>query len=301
MKQKVSLMLLGLGIVVAYINRNDIIPILVTGSGQFVSQDSVSLPENAQWFDDYFTVQYIDSDTIAIGEPRYYQQNYSYLLLGNERALLFDTGTGKRDIKKLVDSLTDLPVVVMVSHFHYDHVGGVPSFNSVVVHEAQLNSLIEKDYLYSIVDNRFLGSLEGKEPPFFKIDTILEAGDVINLGGRAVRALHTPGHTEDSISLYDNDRELLFTGDFITRWVSGPLSKYFPGASLSQYRESVYRLMSITDKNLVMYTGHTVDFHEPSLLWEDLQKLHWFLEYDWMDQGMLPQSVKISSRMTFVY
>ena len=45
-----------------------------------------------EWFDDYYTVKRIDGETFAISEPRFAQQNLNYLILGSNRALLFDTG-----------------------------------------------------------------------------------------------------------------------------------------------------------------------------------------------------------------
>ena len=46
----------------------------------------LELSPGSYWYDDYFLVEPIDSRTFAIGEPRYAQQNYSYLILGYERA-----------------------------------------------------------------------------------------------------------------------------------------------------------------------------------------------------------------------
>ena len=49
------------------------------------------------WFDDYYTVEQIAPDTFAIGEPRYNQQNFNYLVVGTDEAILFDAGSGLRN------------------------------------------------------------------------------------------------------------------------------------------------------------------------------------------------------------
>src|ERR1700675_2753049 len=50
---------------------------------------------------DYFAVEDLGDGTFAIGEPRYYQQNYSYLIVGQTQAVLFDSGSGTRDISQI--------------------------------------------------------------------------------------------------------------------------------------------------------------------------------------------------------
>ena len=69
--------------------------------------DEPTLGSPWEKYDDYYVYRAIDAKTYAIMEPRYYQKNVSYLILGDAQAILFDSGPGIRNIKPLVETLTD--------------------------------------------------------------------------------------------------------------------------------------------------------------------------------------------------
>ncbi len=82
----------------------------------------------------WFTVEPIDRDTFAISEWKHWEETHSYLLRGSDRAVLIDTGLGVSDIKQVVDSLTSLPIQVVTTHVHWDHIGGHGHFRDIAVH-----------------------------------------------------------------------------------------------------------------------------------------------------------------------
>lgn len=83
----------------------------------------------------WFTIETIDEDTHAISEYRHWEETHSYLLEGDERALLIDTGLGIRDISAEVGRLTDKPVTAVATHVHWDHIGGHRHYPDFYAHE----------------------------------------------------------------------------------------------------------------------------------------------------------------------
>jgi glyoxylase-like metal-dependent hydrolase (beta-lactamase superfamily II) len=210
-------------------------------------------PERVRWFDDYYTVEFIDAETVAIGEPRFWQQNYSYLILGGERAVLFDSGPGVRSIRAVVESLTGLPVTLFPSHLHYDHVGDHGSFEGVAI--IDLPQLRERTRGGVLVPTRLehLGWLEGFERPSLRVTEWWAPDSVVDLGGRELRVLHTPGHTPESASLYDEARGQLFSGDYL---YDGILLAFLPGSSLADYLRTAERLASRLPASARILSGH---------------------------------------------
>ena len=79
----------------------------------------------------WFSVEKIDSDTFAISEYKHWEDTHCYLLCGTEKAVFIDTGLGVGNIREIVDSLTSLPVTVMTTHVHWDHIGGHRYFEKI--------------------------------------------------------------------------------------------------------------------------------------------------------------------------
>jgi len=209
--------------------------------------------EQGRWVDDYYTVQSIDDKTIAIGEPRYWQANYSYLIMGSDSAILFDSGPGVRNIEPLVRQLTPLPVTVISSHLHYDHTGNNHRFNSKAMLDIPM--LRQQAHLGKIElsASQHLGENEGFAVPALEVNHWWAPGQLIDLGQRQLEVISTPGHTPESIMLYDTDQQQLFSGDYI---YEGPLFGFLPGSSLPDYLRSAEQLIGKIAATTIIYSAH---------------------------------------------
>src|SRR5699024_4789813 len=85
--------------------------------------------------DSWFTVEQIDEKTFAISEYGHWEKVHSYLLIGEKKAGLIDTGLGIDNIKRVTDQLTDLPIIVLTTHVHWDHIGSHGEFEHIYVHQ----------------------------------------------------------------------------------------------------------------------------------------------------------------------
>jgi glyoxylase-like metal-dependent hydrolase (beta-lactamase superfamily II) len=205
--------------------------------------------ERVQISDPWFEVYKVALDTFAIYEPHQSEETISYLILGKEKALLFDTGMGISDIRKVVEELTKLPVVVLNSHTHNDHVGGNWQFDTIYSMDTDFSRQNAKgsslDAQAEIAPGQICGELpKGFDPKSYHtkpwtISKYVYDGDKIELGERKIEIIWTPGHTPDSICLFDAANRLLFTGD---TYYPATIWLYRPETNLNLYYSSVSRL-----------------------------------------------------------
>ena len=215
--------------------------------------DAADEGAGVEWHDDYYIVEALDSTTFAIGEPRYLQQNFNYLIVGTERALLFDAGSGYRNILPVAEALTDKPITFLPSHFHYDHVGNGVEFERVAVIDLpHLRARAPNDEL-QLTWEEHLGSLEGYEAPVLEVDEWLKPGEMLELGARALQVIFSPGHTDDSVSLLDEERGYLFSGDFM---YPGPLFAFLPNSNMGDYQQGANALLDAANGDLRIFGAH---------------------------------------------
>lgn len=151
-----------------------------------------------------------------------------FLLCGNKKALLIDTGMSGVDVRKNAESLTDLPISLINTHADIDHIGGNKEFDITYMHPAEL-------YNY-----------KGDIIPVWD-------GEVIDLGERLIKIIHTPGHTPGSIALFDLKYKFLFGGDPIQ---DGSIFLFGEQRNLKVYLHSLIRINEMKNEIEAIYPSH---------------------------------------------
>ena len=223
--------------------------------------------------DPWFEVYAVRPGVLAIYEPMQAEEVISYLILGKKRALLFDTGMGISDMKKLVQNLTTLPVSVLNSHTHNDHVGDNWQFDDIYAMDTDFTRAnargskddaqaeIKPDQLCAPLPSGFDANNYSTRP--FKVTHWLHGEDTIDLGGRVLKVIATPGHTPDSIALMDQQRGLLFTGD---TYYPGLIYLYRPETNLNAYEASLKKMTALAPSLKLLLPAHNVPVGEPAEL-----------------------------------
>lgn len=224
--------------------------------------------------DHWFTIEQIDGTTFAISEYGHWEQTHCYLLIGAAHAVLIDTGLGVANIKTIVETLTTLPILVLTTHVHWDHIGGHSYFRDFAVHQEETQWISGQFPLPLSAVKQNLTLKPCSFPSGFHIDDyhifqgiptrILQDGETIDFGDRQLTVIHTPGHSPGHCCFYEQGRRYLFSGDLIYR---GCLDAFYPSTDPLAFMTSVDKLKTVPVSRI--FPSHH-DFNLSANLIEDI-------------------------------
>ncbi|MEO4052463.1 MBL fold metallo-hydrolase [Solibacillus sp. CAU 1738] len=239
--------------------------------------------------DSWFTVNQLDDTTFAISEYGHWEKVHSYLLIGEEKAVLIDTGLGIDNIKRITDQLTNLPIIVLTTHVHWDHIGSHGEFKNIYVHKDEEDWLINgikklpieqirKDVSRDItIPTPKSVSPDTYKPFQGKPTGLLNDGDEIEIGNRKLTIFHTPGHSPGHISIFDNRCGYLFTGDLL--YDKTPVYAFFPTTNPTELVQSLKKITDIP-KVKKIFGGHNTIGLDASILQEVRNAVKELIEKD---------------------
>jgi glyoxylase-like metal-dependent hydrolase (beta-lactamase superfamily II) len=226
---------------------------------------------SAQWYE---TIPFGDGVTL-IHEPwmPFFFRCNMWLIHGHDRDLLIDAGLGAAPLRRHVPALDrrrgDRPLTLLLSHTHFDHIGGAHEFDDRLVHAAEADiaanptnaaTLFEKYASGGRDLEMFLGTPPGWDAAAYRIEpapatALIGEGDRIDLGGRVLAVLHTPGHSPGHLSLFEEKTGILFAQDVV---YDGPLVDTCYHSDIAVYLATMHRLRSLRPH--IVHGGHFPSF-----------------------------------------
>jgi len=228
---------------------------------------------------DWFDVEYLGGRVYSIAEPKSSQGNVSYLIVGNDRALMFDTGCGENEvkgnykIKYLLDKITTLPVTLLQSHFHFDHNQNIHEFERIAFPDLpELRERVSAEGLFQFSQEDLF---EGDYPSEIAVNEWLPLETSIDLGGQMIQLVHVPGHSDESVAIMIPSARMILLGDFL---YNGALF-LFHNDDLLVYQQTIDHLRSLLSEDYRLFGAHGI----PEIEFTQLLTLDDFLKC--IDEG----------------
>jgi glyoxylase-like metal-dependent hydrolase (beta-lactamase superfamily II) len=185
---------------------------------------------------------------------------------GRDRSRLFDSGLGVVSLVEQFPWLAARPLLAVMSHTHFDHIGNAHEFAERACHPAEAAILAAPDAVATLASRyatlEMFESLPpgGFDPANYRVlpapaTRLVEAGDVIDLGDRHFTVIHVPGHSPGSIALWEAASGVLLSGDAV---YDGPLIDDAYHSNAADYRDTMRRMRELPVR--VVHGGHYPSF-----------------------------------------
>jgi hydroxyacylglutathione hydrolase len=201
-----------------------------------------------------------EAATLILAAENVYQIRFknraanAYLVRGAKRTIMIDVGLST-NYPHLVTCLAHVGVtpemidMVVLSHEHLDHIGAAYHFHGIsyiAAHRLAANKIMLRD------DFSMLRKMFNEPNVPIDIDIWLEEGNLIDLGNLRLNVMYTPGHTSACVTLFEQDKGLLFASD--TLMPGGVMGGVFGSGSIADYIQSLERIKGLSSK--ILLSGH---------------------------------------------
>ena len=245
------------------------------------------LPIAARWF----ASEQLSDGVVRLWEPHVNEwlQANVFWIAARDVDLIVDAGCGIAPLAPELERLgrdPSRPVIVVATHAHFDHIGGMHEFDERLVHPSEAGLLAEPEPPVALTADRWdpevRADLDAIWPvpevlidalPFSSFDPsthrilpapptrLVAEGDLVELGDRTFEVIHLPGHSPGSIGLWEEATEMLVAGDAV---YDDTLLDTLPDSDIASYLTTMRRLRELPAR--VVHGGHGASFDRTRLI-----------------------------------
>src|SRR5699024_10767999 len=169
----------------------------------------------------------------------------------NKETLIVDPGGEPAKIKSIVDELTAVPLAILLTHTHYDHIGAVDEirdYYDIPVYVAA------KEQEWLTEPNKNLSALLGQAVTARAADYLFEPEETIEIADFTIKVVATPGHSPGGVSFIFEEDEFVITGDALFAGSVGRTD--LPGSEPNKLLDGIRKQLFILPGNYTVYPGH---------------------------------------------
>jgi glyoxylase-like metal-dependent hydrolase (beta-lactamase superfamily II) len=180
---------------------------------------------------------------------------------------------GIGSMREVVETLTALPLIVINSHAHWDHIGNNTEFSDIAIHRDSASQLPEDDHTDYLIAAVQPGRLKGPLPRGIDIETLrippshasqlLSGGERFDLGGRTIETINASGHCEGLLVFLDRTNKVLISTDAA---YPAPLYAQMDDSNLDTYRQTMTTLAELVPDLEYVHPSHNSDSMPPEML-----------------------------------
>ncbi|WP_042223460.1 MBL fold metallo-hydrolase [Oceanobacillus manasiensis] len=174
-----------------------------------------------------------------------------YIVYKEKKALIIDPGGSPQEVISFLEELNLLPEAILLTHAHFDHIGGVEELRERYRLDVYLHSE-ESNWLEDPSLNGSLG-LMGQEVTTYKAEQNLQEGEM-EIAGFTFEVRHTPGHSPGSVSFVFHEYTTVFGGDVLFRQGIGRTDLI--GGDMKVLEKSIRNKLYDLDNAYTVYPGH---------------------------------------------